>query len=133
MPAFGDVLQPDEINDLIAYLHSCREKPAQSDTVRVQLDFGSLSASRRARYRRAQCVGDFLLLVSGDAVEEGQRQRAPRDGFSESQRSGVAAASVRARPAASGWAQSSGRWRCPGGRVLPALDRGPTPSGRRTT
>ncbi len=30
MPAFGNVLAPDEINDLIAYLHSCREKPAQA-------------------------------------------------------------------------------------------------------
>jgi ubiquinol-cytochrome c reductase cytochrome b subunit len=29
MPAFGEVLQPREINDLIAYLHSCREKPAK--------------------------------------------------------------------------------------------------------
>jgi len=30
MPAFGDVLAPDEINDLIAYLHSCREKPGKA-------------------------------------------------------------------------------------------------------
>ena len=30
MPAFGDVLAPDEINDLIAYLHSCRKKPANA-------------------------------------------------------------------------------------------------------
>ncbi len=30
MPAFGNVLQPHEIKDLIAYLHSCREKPAQT-------------------------------------------------------------------------------------------------------
>lgn len=29
MPAFGEVLQSQEINDLIAYLHSCREKPAK--------------------------------------------------------------------------------------------------------
>jgi mono/diheme cytochrome c family protein len=29
MPAFGEVLQPQEINDLIAYLHSCRKKPAK--------------------------------------------------------------------------------------------------------
>jgi mono/diheme cytochrome c family protein len=29
MPAFGDDLEPDEINDLIAYLRSCREKPAK--------------------------------------------------------------------------------------------------------
>ena len=29
MPAFGEVLQPQEINDLIAYLHSCRQKPAK--------------------------------------------------------------------------------------------------------
>ena len=29
MPAFGDVLQPQEIDDLIAYLHSCRQKPAK--------------------------------------------------------------------------------------------------------
>ena len=26
MPAFGDVLQPAEIEDLVAYLHSCRDK-----------------------------------------------------------------------------------------------------------
>jgi ubiquinol-cytochrome c reductase cytochrome b subunit len=32
MPAFGEVLAPDEINDLIAYLHSCREKPAKAAT-----------------------------------------------------------------------------------------------------
>jgi mono/diheme cytochrome c family protein len=30
MPAFGEVLQPDEINELIAYLRSCREKPAKA-------------------------------------------------------------------------------------------------------
>jgi ubiquinol-cytochrome c reductase cytochrome b subunit len=30
MPAFGDVLAPGEIEDLIAYLHSCREKSAKS-------------------------------------------------------------------------------------------------------
>jgi mono/diheme cytochrome c family protein len=29
MPAFGDVLKSDEIEDLIVYLHSCREKPAK--------------------------------------------------------------------------------------------------------
>lgn len=28
MPPFGDVLEPDELNDLIAYLRSCREKAA---------------------------------------------------------------------------------------------------------
>jgi mono/diheme cytochrome c family protein len=27
MPAFGDDLAPDELNDLIAYLRSCRERP----------------------------------------------------------------------------------------------------------
>lgn len=27
MPEFGDVLKPEEINDLIAYLRSCRDKP----------------------------------------------------------------------------------------------------------
>ena len=27
MPEFGDILKPDEINDLIAYLRSCRDKP----------------------------------------------------------------------------------------------------------
>lgn len=27
MPEFGDVLKPDEISDLIAYLRSCRDKP----------------------------------------------------------------------------------------------------------
>jgi len=26
MPAFGDVLEPGEISDLIAYLHSCRDR-----------------------------------------------------------------------------------------------------------
>jgi mono/diheme cytochrome c family protein len=29
MPAFKDDLEPDELNDLIAYLRSCREKPAK--------------------------------------------------------------------------------------------------------
>jgi cytochrome c2 len=29
MPRFGDVLNSYEIDDLIAYLHSCREKPAK--------------------------------------------------------------------------------------------------------
>ena len=29
MPAFKDDLDPDELNDLIAYLKSCREKPAK--------------------------------------------------------------------------------------------------------
>jgi mono/diheme cytochrome c family protein len=29
MPRFGDVLKSYEIDDLIAYLHSCREKPAK--------------------------------------------------------------------------------------------------------
>jgi ubiquinol-cytochrome c reductase cytochrome b subunit len=29
MPGFGDVILPNEINDVIAYLRSCREKPAQ--------------------------------------------------------------------------------------------------------
>jgi len=28
MPAFGDDLEPDELKDLIAYLKSCRQKPA---------------------------------------------------------------------------------------------------------
>lgn len=30
MPAFGNVLDPGEIDDLIAYLHSCRKKPAKA-------------------------------------------------------------------------------------------------------
>jgi mono/diheme cytochrome c family protein len=30
MPPFKDVLSPEEIDDLIAYLHSCRQKPAQA-------------------------------------------------------------------------------------------------------
>ncbi len=30
MPAFGDDLEPDELKDLIAYLRSCREKPAKA-------------------------------------------------------------------------------------------------------
>ncbi len=29
MPPFKDVLAPDEINDLITYLHSCRQKPSE--------------------------------------------------------------------------------------------------------
>ena len=29
MPAFGDVLQPQEIDNLITYLHSCRQKPTK--------------------------------------------------------------------------------------------------------
>jgi len=29
MPAFEDVLEPGELNDLIAYLRSCRAKPAK--------------------------------------------------------------------------------------------------------
>lgn len=28
MPAFGEILKPDEFKDLIAYLRSCRQKPA---------------------------------------------------------------------------------------------------------
>lgn len=32
MPSFKDVLAPDEINDLIAYLHSCRVKSAKAAT-----------------------------------------------------------------------------------------------------
>ncbi len=32
MPAFGDVLAPDELKDLIAYLRSCRATPAQTVT-----------------------------------------------------------------------------------------------------
>lgn len=30
MPAFGDDLEPNDLKDLIAYLHSCRQKPAQN-------------------------------------------------------------------------------------------------------
>jgi mono/diheme cytochrome c family protein len=30
MPAFGDDLEPNELRDLIAYLHSCRQKPAKA-------------------------------------------------------------------------------------------------------
>jgi mono/diheme cytochrome c family protein len=30
MPAFGDDLEPAELRDLIAYLHSCRQKPAKT-------------------------------------------------------------------------------------------------------
>jgi len=29
MPPFEDVLEPAEVKDLVAYLHSCREKPAR--------------------------------------------------------------------------------------------------------
>jgi mono/diheme cytochrome c family protein len=32
MPAFGNVLAPQEIDDLIAYLHSCRQKTAKQKT-----------------------------------------------------------------------------------------------------
>jgi mono/diheme cytochrome c family protein len=27
MPAFGDVLQPSELDDVVAYLRSCKDKP----------------------------------------------------------------------------------------------------------
>jgi len=30
MPAFGDDLEPNELKDLIAYLQSCRQKPAKT-------------------------------------------------------------------------------------------------------
>lgn len=30
MPAFGDDLEPNELKDLITYLHSCRQKPAKA-------------------------------------------------------------------------------------------------------
>jgi mono/diheme cytochrome c family protein len=30
MPAFGDDLEPSELKDLIAYLKSCRQKPAKA-------------------------------------------------------------------------------------------------------
>ena len=33
MPAFGDVLEPNELRDLIAFLRSCREKPAKTQPV----------------------------------------------------------------------------------------------------
>ena len=33
MPAFGDDLEPGELKDLIAYLKSCREKPANTQHV----------------------------------------------------------------------------------------------------
>ncbi len=29
MPPFGQMLQPDEIKDLVAYLHSCRQNPGK--------------------------------------------------------------------------------------------------------
>lgn len=29
MPPFGQVLEPAEVKDLVAYLHSCRKKPAK--------------------------------------------------------------------------------------------------------
>ena len=31
MPAFGEILGPEEIDDLVAYLRSCRQKPAKAD------------------------------------------------------------------------------------------------------
>ncbi|MGA2908807.1 MAG: cytochrome c [Terracidiphilus sp.] len=33
MPAFGDDLEPNELRDLIAYLHSCRQKPVKTPQV----------------------------------------------------------------------------------------------------
>jgi hypothetical protein len=30
MPAFGDDLEPGDLKDLIAYLKSCRQKPAKT-------------------------------------------------------------------------------------------------------
>ncbi len=30
MPAFGDDLEPKDLRDLVAYLHSCRQKPAKA-------------------------------------------------------------------------------------------------------
>jgi mono/diheme cytochrome c family protein len=33
MPAFGDDLEPGELKDLIAYLKSCRQKPANTQHV----------------------------------------------------------------------------------------------------
>lgn len=33
MPAFGEDLEPNDLNDLIAYLHSCRQKPAKTPRV----------------------------------------------------------------------------------------------------
>ena len=30
MPAFEDILDPSDVNDLIAYLRSCRDKPAKT-------------------------------------------------------------------------------------------------------
>ena len=33
MPAFGDDLEPNELRDLIAFLRSCREKPAKTQPV----------------------------------------------------------------------------------------------------
>ena len=29
MPAFGDVLEPSELDDLVAYLRSCKDKPTK--------------------------------------------------------------------------------------------------------
>jgi mono/diheme cytochrome c family protein len=33
MPAFGDDVGPNDLKDLIAYLHSCRQKPAKAPQV----------------------------------------------------------------------------------------------------
>jgi len=33
MPAFGDDLEPNDLKDLIAYLHSCRQKPARTPQI----------------------------------------------------------------------------------------------------
>ena len=32
MPAFGDALSPDQVNDLVAYLRSCKDRTANSAT-----------------------------------------------------------------------------------------------------
>lgn len=42
MPEFGDVLQPQEIRDLVAYLHSCHTKLAKTKTEQSSNPNGSI-------------------------------------------------------------------------------------------
>ena len=38
MPAFGDDLEPNDLKDLVAYLKSCRQKPAKTPQRTPQVD-----------------------------------------------------------------------------------------------
>jgi mono/diheme cytochrome c family protein len=52
MPGFGDVLEPKEIDDLIAYLHSCREKPPKQPPAACK-QFAPASASPKVAHELA--------------------------------------------------------------------------------